>query len=128
VTTKAVVTTVSECDETGFKVSSFYDFWGLVHNEGFPDTIEFGKLDSYGLTTNQLLHDIVQRDIDSRFMVIPKGYTMDNVSFKEELGTDAVTLKEFLECYLNFRNAFSNAIKKSKGTIVPATIPMQKLN
>ena len=126
--TKAVVTTLSECDASDFKIASFYDFWSLVHNEGFPSSIVFGKLDSYGMTTHQLVHDIVERDIDSRFMVIPKGYTIDNFSFNDELGQDKDALHEFLECYLKFRTAHVNTTKRAKGSVPAAAIPLQKLD
>lgn len=98
------------------KVSSLYDFWGLVHRDGFPSAIEFGKLDSYGTTTLQLVMDIVERDIDSRLMIIPKTFSISNISFDEdELGKDqSAMMYDFLDKYMTFRVTKLNLAKEAK--------------
>lgn len=112
------LTSVAEVEESDatIKASGIYDFWSYVHLQKFPDEITVGKLDSIGITSKDFIVDLIQRDIDTRFLTIPKTYKIDNFTFvTSELGADTASdLREYVAKYLEFRSlAIAN---KKKGS------------
>ena len=112
---KAILTSVRDipCTDEIKKVASLYDFWAMVHSNAFPNDIEIGKLDSYGTTTKDFVLDLTWRDIDTRFQMIPKSFTMDHITLHEELEEPARSqLRDHLEKYFAFRATIIKAKAK----------------
>jgi hypothetical protein len=101
-----------------------YDFWGYVHNETFPSKLRIGRLDSYALTTREIVLDIISRDIDSRYMVIPNSFSIDDVSVDtDELGEETgAIVYDYFKSYLSFRSADRQLKKQRKSADVPSSV------